>query len=230
MITSHVHLAAQGGGGGFKPYCLRLSLRQSAIGTYCVGLDINYYDGVFLCTLIFFFFLPAQGGGVLNPLNPPPPLDPPLGGVLTPNIGMYVPRQSKKNGKGSGTSSRSSVKMGVSGTSLSRFELENGGLRNELEPFWAWKCGVPERPLTRGAAEHLKMRISGTAANPRRCRTLENANLRNGPLTRGAADRLKMRISGTAAKLKEILKMMVSGTAKSAKKCKMVMLRNGFFW
>ena len=38
MITS---LAAQGGGGGgVKPYCLRLSLRQSAIGTYCVGLDI----------------------------------------------------------------------------------------------------------------------------------------------------------------------------------------------
>ena len=29
-----------GGGGGVKPYCLRLSLRQSAIGTYCVGLDI----------------------------------------------------------------------------------------------------------------------------------------------------------------------------------------------
>ena len=31
----------RGGGGGFKPYCLRLSLRQSAIGTYCVGLDIK---------------------------------------------------------------------------------------------------------------------------------------------------------------------------------------------
>ena len=30
----------KGGGGGFKPYCLRLSLRQSAIGTYCVGQDI----------------------------------------------------------------------------------------------------------------------------------------------------------------------------------------------
>ena len=41
MHISHVHLAAQGGGGGgVKPYCLRLSLRQSAIGTYCVGLDI----------------------------------------------------------------------------------------------------------------------------------------------------------------------------------------------
>ena len=44
MITS---LAAQwgggGGGGGVKPYCLRLSLRQSAIGTYCVGLDILWW-------------------------------------------------------------------------------------------------------------------------------------------------------------------------------------------
>ena len=33
-------LGSPGGGGGVKPYCLRLSLRQSAIGTYCVGLDI----------------------------------------------------------------------------------------------------------------------------------------------------------------------------------------------
>ena len=74
-----------------------------------------------------------------------------------------------------------SLKMGVSGTSLSRFELENGGLRNELEPFWAWKCGAPERPLARGAAERLKMRISRTAANPAALpNRLENANLRNG--------------------------------------------------
>ena len=64
MITS---LAAQGGGGGgLKPYCLRLSLRQSAIGTYCVGLDIKFLLGS-----------PRGGGGGLNPLTPPP-LDPPL--------------------------------------------------------------------------------------------------------------------------------------------------------
>ena len=35
-------------------------------------------------------------------------------------------------------------------------ERENGGLRNELEPFWAWKWDSPELPgrvwLTRGAA------------------------------------------------------------------------------
>ena len=59
----------------------------------------------------------------------------PGAGVLTPNFGRYVPRQSEKWGKGSGTSFRSSVKMWGSGTSLSRFELENAGLRNELEPF-----------------------------------------------------------------------------------------------
>ena len=86
---------------------------------------------------------------------------------------------------------------------LEPFELENWGLRNELEPFWAWKCGAPERPLTRGAAQRLKMRISGTAANPRRCRTRWTAVV-------GGDERVK---------IKESLKMMVSGTAKSAKKC-----------
>ena len=34
--------------------------------------------------------------------------------------------------------------------------------------------------------------------------------------------------SDERVEIKEILKMMVSGTAISAKKCKMVMLRNGF--
>ena len=84
--------------------------------------------------------------------------------------------------------------MWGSGTSLSRFERENAGLRNELGPFWAWKCVSPERPLTRGAAERFA--------------------------AVGGDERVEM---------KEILKMMISGTAKSAKKCKMVMLRNGFF-
>ena len=68
-----------------------------------------------------------------------------------------------KIGKGSWTGSRSSVKMSKmwgSGTSLSRFELENTGLRNELEPFWAWK-----------------MRISGTSLIRFE---RKNANLRNG--------------------------------------------------
>ena len=103
------------------------------------------------------------------------------GAVLTPNFGRYVPRQSEKMARAPERAPGRAWKLGSPElTSLSRFELENGGLRNELEPFWAWKCGAPERPLTRGAAERLKMRISGTAANPRRCRTLENANLRNG--------------------------------------------------
>ena len=60
----------KGGGGGCKPYCLRLSLRQSAIGMILCGSGHN--DGVFLCTLNF--YLAAQGGGGLNPLTPPPPL------------------------------------------------------------------------------------------------------------------------------------------------------------
>ena len=53
-----------------------------------------------------------------------------------------------------------SLKMWGSGTSLSRFERENAGLRNELDPFWAWKFESPERPLTRGAAEHFAFGLS----------------------------------------------------------------------
>ena len=68
MITSHVHLAAQGGG-GVKPYCLRLSLRQSAIGTYCVGLDIIMM--AFFYAHYFFFFGSPRGG--FKPPKPPPP-------------------------------------------------------------------------------------------------------------------------------------------------------------
>ena len=77
-------------------------------------------------------------------------------------------------------------------TSLSLFELENEGLRNELEPFWAWKSYSPELPgrvwrwrsgrlLTRGAAERF---------------AFGNDSLQNGKLRQ---------------------------------KCKMVMLRNGFW-
>ena len=58
MITS---LAAQGGGGGVKPYCLRLSLRQSAIGTYCVGLDILWWR--FSMHIKFLLGSPRGGGG-----------------------------------------------------------------------------------------------------------------------------------------------------------------------
>ena len=116
--------------------------------------------------------------------------------------------------KGYGTGSRSSVKMWGSGTSLSRFELENAGLRNEhepfwawillisgtslpgelegLDPFWAWKCVSPERPRTRGAAEK-----------------------RSGWDGRGRGRRWSDRVQ-----IKKKLKMMVTGTAKSAKNVK----------
>ena len=87
------------------------------------------------------------------------------GGGVTPNFGRYVPRQSEKNGKGSGTSSRSSVKMGSPERAWAVLSLKMGGGAPdyELEPFW-----------------FVKIRGAGTAANPLRCRTLENANLRNG--------------------------------------------------
>ena len=72
-----------------------------------------------------------------------------------------------------------SVKMRVSGPSLSRVERENAGLRTELEPCWAWKCGSPELPgciwlalwPAVGGYERveikdiLKMMVSGTAKN-----------------------------------------------------------------
>ena len=87
-----------------------------------------------------------------------------------------------------------------------------------LERAWAWKCGAPKRAWS---VLSVKMPVSGTArtrlANPRRCRTLcvcaEPAV--------GGDERVE---------IKEFLKMMVSGMAKSVKKCKMVMLRNRFFF
>ena len=115
--------------------------------------------------------------------------------------------------------------MGGSGTSLSRFELENAGLRNELEPLWAWKCESPEWAWS---VLSVKMPVS-----PER------------PRSRGAAERFAFGLSQpleamNGFKLKKFLKMMVSGTAKSAKSvkwwcsgtdffviCENDMLRNG---
>ena len=63
MHISHVHLAAQGGGGGgFKTLLSEAEPETECyrnIYLYCVGLEHN--DGVFLCTLNF--YLAAQGGG-----------------------------------------------------------------------------------------------------------------------------------------------------------------------
>ena len=131
------------------------------------------------------------------------------GGVLTPNFGRYVPRQSEKLARAPERAPRRawkcgaperalravlSLKMRGSGTSLSRFERENAGHRNELDPFWAWKCESPELPGRRGAKRSAEPAVGGDER----------------------------------VEIKEISKMMVSGTAKSAQKCKMVMLRNGF--
>ena len=59
MITS---LAAQGGGGGVKPYCLRAEPETECYRNILCGSGHNFYDGVFLCTLNV--YLAAQGGGV----------------------------------------------------------------------------------------------------------------------------------------------------------------------
>ena len=109
-------------------------------------------------------------------------------------------------GKGSGTGSRSSVKMWGSGTSLSHFELENAGLRNELDPFWAWKCLSPERPRTHGA------RAQPAVGGDERVQIKEI---------------LKMMVSGTAKSAKKF-KWWCSGT-DSLVICENYMLRNGFF-
>ena len=67
-----------------------------------------------------------------------------------------------------------------------RFERENAGLRNELEPFWAWKCESPERPLTRGAAERFAFGLSRLweAMNGLKIRNFENYGLRNGKISK----------------------------------------------
>ena len=67
-------------------------------------------------------------------------------------------------------------------------ERENAGLRNELDPFWAWKWESPEHARTR-------------LANPRRCRTL--------------CVRAEQAVWGDERVEIQILKMMVS-IAKSA--------------
>ena len=67
-------------------------------------------------------------------------------------VGKLCAAAKWKMGPGSGTSSRSSVKMRGSGTSLSRFERKKASLRNYQDAS-GWRSG---RPLTRGAAERLE--------------------------------------------------------------------------
>ena len=101
--------------------------------------------------------------------EPPPPPPGGGGGGTHPKFWLVCAAAKWKMGPGSGTSSRSIVKMRGSGTSLSRFELENAGLLNELDPFWAWKCESPELPGRVWLA-------LWPAANPRRCRPWEAIN------------------------------------------------------
>ena len=110
-------------------------------------------------------------------------------------------------------------------------ERENGGLLNELEPFWTWNGGAPERAWS---VFSMKMGHSGIArtrlANPRRWKW-DSPELPGCVwLIRGAAFGLSRpweAINGL--KLKTLWKLCSPQRQKPPKKCKMVMLRNGFF-
>ena len=111
-------------------------------------------------------------------------------------------------------------------------ERENAGLRNELEPFWAWKCGAPERAWT---VLSVKMRGSGTSlirferenANLRNCQdasALPNVRFINCVRAEQAVGAWEA-INGL--KLKKFWKWW--SPERQNPPCKMVMLRNGFW-
>ena len=126
------------------------------------------------------------------------------GGVLTPNFGRYVPRQSKVK-YGQGLQNELLVERENAGlrNELQPFWAWNAGLRNELDPFWAWKCESPELPgrvwLTRGAAECFAFGLS---------RPWEAMN---------------------GLKLKKFWKWWSPERQNPPTNVKMVMFRNGFF-
>ena len=114
------------------------------------------------------------------------------GGTHHKKFVRYVPRQSEKWVRAPEWAPGRAWKCWApERSSLSRFELENEGLWNELDPFWAWKCESPELPGR-----------LWPAANPRRYRKL---CVRAEPAV-GGDERVE---------IKEILKFMVSGTAKN---------------
>ena len=122
------------------------------------------------------------------------------GGVLTPNFGRYVPRQSEKWARAPERAPGQAWKA---------------GLRIELEPFWAWKCGAAERAWYGFERENASLR---------NCQDVHVSGWRSGrPLTRSAAELgLSRPWEGmNGLKLRTFWKIMVSGTAKSAKKLKL---------
>ena len=148
------------------------------------------------------------GGGVMGP----------GGGGYSPQILVGMCRGKVKNGQGL----RNELPV----------ERENVGLRNELEPFWAWKCGAPGRAW---AVLSVKMRGSGTSLrelDPFWAWTCESPER---PLTRGAAKRFAFGLSRpweamNGLKLKKFWKKWSPERQNPPEKCKMVMLRKGFFW
>ena len=136
----------------------------------------------------------------------------PVGGVFTPNFGRYVLRQSDKLAR---APERAPV------------ERENVGLRNELEPSWAWKCGAPEWAW---ALLSVKMRISGMSLIHFE---RENANLRNGREFAALPNALRSGLSRlweamNGLKLQKFWKWW-SPEQQNPPKILIVMLRNGFF-
>ena len=81
------------------------------------------------------------------------------GGVLTPNFGRYVPRQSEKWARAPERTPGRAWKCGAP---------------ERAWAVWSWKCGAPERAW---AVLSVKMRGSGTSLSRFE---RENANLWNG--------------------------------------------------
>ena len=109
-VLAHIYGAEEGevkkGGGGQK-------VRWNMV--MCTTLGFKNYkknrNAVIKCSVVHTLHYACPGGG---------------GGLLTPNFGRYVPRQSE-NGQGLRNGLPVERENVGSGTSLSRFELENGG-------------------------------------------------------------------------------------------------------
>ena len=110
--------------------------------------------------------------------DPPPPRGGGGGGggggeVYSPRILVGMCRGKVKNGPGL----RNELPV----------ERENAGLRNELEPFWAWKCGAPDSGTS-------LIRFERENASLRNCQ--DASGWRSGQLlTRGAAERFAFGLS-----------------------------------
>ena len=100
---------------------------------------------------------------------------------------------------------RGKVKNGPGLRNELTVERENAGLRNELEPFWAWKCGAPERAWAVLSVKNAGLR---NVLDPFWAWKCESPELRPG----------RVLLALWRSNPLPLQNMMVSGTAKSAKK------------